>query len=361
MKTPSERAPDRTKSGADATDPKDPQADAPAASLREMIMGFRTTQLIYVAARLGISDLLEDGPQDIPTLASAAGAHPSALYRLLRALASLGIFAETHDGRFELTPLAATLRSNAPGSLRDMALLYGDGWLWRAYGDTLYSVATGAPAFEHVHGQPFFEYLRLNPEAASVFDGAMTAFSEQESGAVLAAYDFSWAGTVVDVGGGRGALLAAILKAHPRARGILFDRPGVIDSARETAPPEGVADRFSTTAGDFFQEVPVGGDLYVLKSVLHDWNDARSVEILKNCRAAMQPASRLLVIERVVPEGNQPAEAKLFDINMLVVAGGAERTRQEYGRILAAGGFELTGIFPTRAPMSIVEGTPRAA
>src|SRR5215210_121322 len=209
------------------------------------------------------------------------------------ALAGLGIFAETSDGRFELTPLAQTLRSDAPGSLRGLALLYGDEWLWDTYGRTSYSVTTGLPAFDLVHGQAFFEYLHLHPEAASTFDRAMTAFSEQESAAILASYDFSDAKNVVDVGGGQGALLAAILNAHPRAHGILFDQGTVVERARDLMVEGGVADRCLIVPGDFFEAVPGGGDVYVLKSVLHDWDDARSTAILKNCRDVMGPGSRL--------------------------------------------------------------------
>jgi len=336
----------------------DPQNPPPAAAVLHLIMGFRTTQLIYAAAKLGIADLLKDGPQDASAIASAVGAHPRALYRLLRALASLGIFAETTDGRFQLTAFAQTLRSDVPGSLRGLALLFGDEWLWQAYGRTLHSVTTGLPAFDLVHGQALFEYLHRRPEAASIFDQAMTANSEQESTAVLAAYDFSDAVNLVDVGGGQGALLAAILKAYPQAYGVLLDQGSVIDRARSVIDYAGVADRCAMMPGNFFEAVPDGGDLYVLKSILHDWDDRQSMTILKNCREVMRRGSRLLVIERVVPEGNEPSEAKLFDINMLVVTGGLERTEREYQKIFEAAGFELTRIIPTKAPVSIVEGVP---
>src|SRR5262245_37862159 len=221
----------------------DPQNPSPAAAVTDLIMGFRTTQIIYAAAKLGIADLLKDGPQDASAMASVIGAHPRALYRLLRALASLGIFAETTDGRFQLTAFAQTLRSDVPGSLRGVALSFGDEWVWHAYGRTLYSVTTGLPAFDVVHGQAVFEYLHRRPEAASVFDQAMTARSEQESTAVLAAYDFSDAVNLVDVGGGQGALLAAILKAYPQAHGVLFDQGRVIDHARNVIDYAGVTDR----------------------------------------------------------------------------------------------------------------------
>ena len=338
----------------------DPQNPSPATAVTHLIMGFRTTQIIYAAAKLGIADLLKDGPQDASAMASVIGVHPRALYRLLRALASLGFFAETIDGRFQLTAFAQTLRSDVPGSLRGLALLFGDEWLWRAYGMTLHSVTTGLPAFDLVHGQALFEYLQRHPEAASTFDQAMTANSEQESTAVLAAYDFSDAVNLVDVGGGQGALLAAILKAYPQAYGVLFDQGSVIDRARNVMDYAGVADRCAMTPGNFFEAVPEGGDIYVLKSILHDWDDRQSITILKKCLEVMKRGSRLLVIERVVPEGNEPSEAKLFDINMLVVTGGLERTEREYRKIFEAAGFDLTRIIPTKAPVSIVEGISRA-
>lgn len=321
-------------------------------------MGFRTTQLIHVAAKLGIADVLKDGPQDASALARAVGAHPRALYRLLRALASLGIFAETTDGRFQITPLAQTLRSDTPRSLRDLALLYGDAWVWDVYGRTLHSVVTGLPAFDRVHGRTLFEHLQRDAEAASAFDRGMTAYSEQESLAILGAYDFTDAVHLIDVGGGQGALLAAILAARPEARGVLFEQPDVVERAREVMRRAAVADRCAMVPGDFFEAVPGGGDLYLLKSVLHNWDDARSRTILRNCRDSMPSRSRLLVIERVVPEGGGASDAKLFDINMLVVLGGLERTTGEYRRLLEDTGFELRRVIPTQAPLSILEAIP---
>lgn len=242
---------------------RDDAQDAPAAEVaRRLIMGFRATQLVHVAAKLGIADLLKDGARDAATMATAVGAHPSALYRMLRALASLGIFAETSDGRFELTPVAETLRSDTPGSLRDLALLYGDEWVWSAYGRTLYSVMTGLPAFDLVHGQTLFEFLHLHPQAAATFDRGMTAYSEREAVAVIDAYDFSAVSNLVDVGGGEGALLAAILNAYPQANGVLLEESSVIDRARNVMAHAGVADRCAMKPGDFFEAIPDGGDVY---------------------------------------------------------------------------------------------------
>jgi O-methyltransferase domain/Dimerisation domain len=331
-----------------------------AATLQHLIMGFRVTQLIYVAAKLGLADHLDQGPQTPQVLAQAVGAEPRALYRLLRALASLGLFAETADGTFALTPLAQLLQTNVAGSLRSLALLYGEDWLWQAYGRMLYSVQTGQPAFEHAHGQLLFDYLYHHPTAAALFNEAMSGYSGQEAAAILAAYDFSDVTTVVDVGGGHGALLAALLRNRPHLSGMVLDRAPVIAGARRRLADAGLAARASCVAGDFFAAVPSGGDIYVLKSVLHDWDDAAALRILRTCRQAMAQHARLLVVERVIPPGNTAAEAKLFDINMLVVAGGQERMEREYDALLQAAGFNLTRIIPTRSPLSLIEGVPAA-
>ena len=327
--------------------------------LREQIMGFRTTQMIHVAAKLGLADLLAAGPRSVASLAAAAGAEPQALHRLLRALASLGIFAEDAEGAFMLTPQAELLRSDVQGSLRDVALLYGEDWLWQAYGAMTHSVRTGAPAFAKVHGQPFYGYLHAHPRAAAHFNAAMTGFSSHETAAILEAYDFSGARSVADIGGGHGALLAALLRAHPQMTGTLLDLPSVVAGASQVLGEMGIAERAQIRAGDFFDEAPRGADLYVMKSVLHNWDDIDALRILSTCRAAMAPEARLLVIERVVPEGNAPSEAKLFDINMLVVAGGRERTEPDYRRLLDQAGLALMRVAATRSPLSVIVATAR--
>lgn len=327
--------------------------------LREQIMGFRTTQMIHVAAKLGLADLLAAGPRPVADLAVAAGAEPQALHRLLRALASLGIFAEDEAGDFALTPRAELLRSDVQGSLRDVALLYGEDWLWQAYGTMTHSVRTGAPAFAKVHGQPFYGYLHAHPRAAARFNAAMTGFSSHETAAILEAYDFSRVRSVADIGGGRGALLAALLRAHPQMTGTLLDLPSVVADASQALDEMGIAERARILAGDFFDEAPAGADLYVMKSVLHNWDDIDAVRILATCRAAMAPEARLLVIERVVPEGNAPSEAKLFDIDMLVVAGGRERTEADYRRLFGEAGLALARVAGTRSPLSVIVATAR--
>src|SRR5262245_14813927 len=318
-----------------------------AATLRQLIMGFRVTELIVVAAKLGLADRLEHGPQTSQQLAYPVGAEPHALYRLLRALAGLGLFAETDEGAFALTPLAQLLQTNVAGSLRSLALLYGEEWLWQAYGGMLYSVQTGRPAFEQAHGQPLYDYLHDHPDAAALFNEAMSAYSAQEAAAILAAYDFCGVSTVVDVGGGRGALLAALLHEHPHLSGIVFDLAPVVADAQRQLADAGMAARATCVAGDFFDALPSGGDIYRLQSVLHNWDDAAALRILRTCRQAMAQQARLLVVERVIPPGNTSDEAKLFDINMLVVAGGQERTEREYDALFQAAGFNLTQTIPT--------------
>ncbi len=345
----------------DATRLHDSQPDATdAAALRNLIMGFRVSQLIHVAAKLGVADHLQAGPQTPDQLAPAVGAEPRALHRLLRALASLGLFAETADGAFTLTRSARLLQSNAAGSLRSVAILYGEEWVWQAYGRMLYSVQSGRSAFEQIHGHSMYDYLHDHPAAETAFNDAMTAFSAQEVAAILAGYDFSGIGTLVDVGGGQGALLSALLLAHPHLSAVLFDQPAVVAESGPVLAAAGLTTRVSCAAGDFFAEVPAGGDLYLLKSVLHNWDDAAYTKILRSCRRAMADHARLLVIERVVPPGNDPAEAKLFDINMLVMLGGQERTEREHRRLFEAAGFDLTRIIATRSPLSLIEGTPKA-
>jgi hypothetical protein len=330
----------------------------PAETLWQLIMGFRATQLIHVAAKLGLADHLRQGPRTPAQLAEAVGAEPQALHRLLRALASLGVFAETADGTFVPTPTARLLQTDAPGSLRALAILYGEEWLWDPYGRTLHAVRTGRPAFDHVHGQPLYDYLDRNPGAAAQFQDAMSGYSAQEAAAIVAAYDFSDATTVVDVGGGHGVLVAALLQAHGHLSGVVFDQAPVVAGAERALADAGVADRGACVAGDFFAAVPDGGDLYLLKSVLHNWDDAAAADILGRCRQAMAPHARLLVIERLVAPGNEPSEAKLFDINMLVVAGGRERTEAEYRALFRAAGLDLARVIPTHSPHSLIEGVP---
>ena len=329
----------------------------PPVTLLQMMTGYWVSQAIYVAAKLGIADLLVDGPRTADDLAAATEAHAPSLYRVLRALASVGVFTEATPGSFALTPLAELLRSGTPDSMRALAITYNEE-LYRAWGDVLHSVRTGQPAFEHDFGMPVFEYYAQHPEADRVLNEALAGYTTQLAGAVPNVYDFSPFGIVVDVGGGYGALLAAILRSNPTARGILFDQPHVVAGAEEHLASAGVADRCATVGGDFFIEVPAGGDAYVLSQILHDWDDERCVAILRHCRRAMPDHGRLLVVELVLPPGEEPFFGKWLDLHMLVVASGRERTAAEYGTLFRAAGFELARVVPTPAGPSVVEAVP---
>ena len=328
-------------------------------ALLHMLTGCWISQALYVAAKLNIADLLQAGPKSCTELAEATQMHAGALYRVLRALASVSVFVEDEAGCFRLTPLADLLRTDAPGSLRAFAMMLGAPEHWRAWEGVLHSVRTGQPAFDHVFGIPLFEYFPTHPEAARIFDDAMTSRSGQENTAIIAAYDFTAAHTVVDVGGGQGTLLASTLELYPHVRGILFDLPHVIASARIRMEGTGQAARWEWVAGDFFTAVPAGGDCYLLKKVIHDWDDERAQCILTNCRTAIADTGRLLLIEPLIPPGNETSFNKLLDLLMLVWnAGGRERTEREHQALLAAAGFHLSRVIPTRGGVSIIEAVP---
>jgi predicted O-methyltransferase YrrM len=332
--------------------------------LSQLLRGSLVTQLIAVAATLGIADLLQAGERSSADLAAHVGADPEALYRVLRALASLGIFAETEPGSFTLTPLAEPLQSDVPGSLRGSAMVYGQRWFWQPCGELLHSVRTGQSAFEYVHNQPLFAYLAQDDAAAASFNTHQTNMTRLDVGAMLDAYDFAPFTTIVDVGGGHGALTAAIAQACPQTHVILFDQATVVAGAPARLQAAGVEERCMLVAGDFFESVPAGGDAYVLKDIIHDWDEESALAILRNCRQAMtQQASRsgcLLIIEKVIPPGNAPFAGKLTDITMLLIAGGRERSAAEYQALLEQAGFTLRRIVPTRSPASIIEAVPSA-
>ena len=330
----------------------------PGVQVQQLISGYLLSQAIGVAADLGIADLLADGPKSSGELAEATGSHPRALYRLLRALAGVGIFTEVAPQTFGLTPMGETLRSDAPASLRARALHSCGDVQWRTWGQLGHSVRTGETAFKHVHGMENWQYQAQHPEANAMFNAFMTGASAQVAGAVVAAYDFSRFGTLVDVGGGLGQLLTTILAATTSLRGVLFDQPHVVADARSIPAGAGVADRCEIVGGSFFDSVPSGGDAYLLRSIIHDWDDDRSIAILSNCRRAMGPHGTLLLVEVVIPPGDTPSMGKLLDLEMLAVPGGQERTEEEYRALFEAAGFTLTQVVPTRAGASVIEGVP---
>ncbi len=328
----------------------------PSVAMLQMISGFWISRAIYLAAKLGIADHLRDGPKTVEELAAATGTHASSLYRVLRALASVGVFHEDGKRAFALTPLAETLRTDAPGSLRAFATVELGEEHYPAWGELLHSVKTGEIAFDRAFGMPVWKFFEENPDNAKTFNDAMTGFTLAVNDAVLSSYDFSSINKIVDVGGGHGSLIASILKTNPQMKGVLFDAPPVIEGARHRIRDEGIAERCEAVAGDFFESVPSGGDAYIVKWIIHDWDDERSVTILNNCHRAMAKNGRLLVVEAVVPHGSKPHFSKYMDLNMLVMTGGRERTEEEYRALLETSGFRLTRIIPTESPMSIIEG-----
>lgn len=326
--------------------------------MANMTSGYIVSQMIGIAAELGIADLLKDGPLESDQLAKTVGASPDALYRVMRALASVGIFSEVGDRCFQLTPLADCLRTGVPGSMRSWARAVVADHFWRAWQEFLYSVRTGQPAYEHVHGIGAFDYFSRNPDTGRVFDEAMTNFSATEIPAIVAGYDFSGIRKLVDVAGGHGSLLCAILRASPTIEGVLFDMPTVIEGARNAIAAEGLAGRCEVVGGDMFQVLPSGGDGYMMKHIIHDWDDGRSIQILKNCRSSMTREGRVLIIETVIQPGNQPDFFKLMDLAMLTLVGGRERTEEEFRSLLEQAGFRLGRVVPTQSPLRVIEGVP---
>jgi hypothetical protein len=317
------------------------------------------SRALYVAAELGIADLLAREPQTSAALAEACHAHAPSLGRVLRALASVGVFAEDEQGRFGLTPLAETLRSDTAGSLRALAQFYGAPWHTHAWDSLLHGVQTGETPIVHATGMSVFEYFMSHHDHFALFDQAMTGFSVAEADAVVAGYDFAGIARVVDVGGGHGYLLASILRANPALRGVLFDLPPVVDGAQALLDRLGVAERCEIVAGDFFQAVPAGGDAYLLKNIIHDFTDEQACIILSACRRAMGDGARLLLVQEVLPPGNAPSPGKLLDMQMLLI-GGRERTEAEYRALLESAGFALQRVVQLPAPLHIIEATPLA-
>jgi hypothetical protein len=318
-----------------------------------MLSGVALTHSIYAAARLGIADLLADGPRATEELASLTAVDPQSLYRLLRALASVGVFTEIAPATFALTSIAERLKTDAPDSLRAWAIFTGEITV-PCWGELMHSLRTGHPAFESVFGRSVFEHLKTHPADAAVFDHHQAQGGLALHAAVATSYDFSAIQTIVDVGGGNGSLVAAILKRHPGVRAAIFDLPHVIERARAAAHPT-LNSRCDYIGGSFFDTIPPGADAYLLSRVLHDWDDDRAATILTNCRRAMHAGARLLVMERIVPHGNEPHESKFMDLNMLIITGGRERTEHDYRALLERSGLRLTQITATQSEVSVVE------
>ena len=320
-----------------------------------MITGMVGAQAVYVAAELGIADHVKDSPRSPAELAQRTGAHPDSLHRLLRYLASEHIFAEDESGRFGLTPLAEMLRSDSPTRVRDVARMMGSEPA-RACTALLHSVKTGECAFEHVFGAPLFEYLGRHAEKAQVFDGAMIGIHGPETRPMIDAYDFSQFQSIVDIGGASGAVLLEVLRASPKSRGIAFDLPHIAEQGKARIAASDCAARCTAEGGDFFEAVPTGADCYMMRHIIHDWDDEKSAIILRRCREAMKPGGKVLVVEMVLPEGNEPHMGKMLDLVMLTCPGGRERTASEYDALFKRAGLKLTRIVPTASAVSVVEG-----
>ncbi|HLQ22633.1 MAG TPA: methyltransferase [Gemmatimonadales bacterium] len=329
----------------------------PAAAMMGLITGYWVSQAVGVVALLGVADQLGEGPRVSDDLARAVGADPQALYRVLRLLASLGVFAEAAPGSFALTPLGETLRSEAPDSVRNFAITETAPGHWLPWGRLQESVRSGRPMAREALGMELFDWYAQNPEEAGFFSAAMGNLSALAASELVRVYDFSAVRTVADVGGAHGVLLAAVLRANPAARGILFDLPHVIATAGGAVAEEELSQRCELVSGDFFEAVPDGADLHLLKQIVHDWDDERATRLLQNCHRALGPAGKLLLVEMVIPPENRPSPAQAMDLNMLVVLGGRERTEEEYQRLFQAAGFRLERVIPTHSPFSVIEAT----
>jgi O-methyltransferase domain/Dimerisation domain len=320
----------------------------PQETMLNLISGFWVVRSIYLAAELGIADWFDGQPKTIAQLAAATNTEPRSLYRLLRALASVGIFTEVSDQCFALTPLAATLQSNSPNSMRSVAMAQMGYVSSLGWSHGVHSLKTGEKTFDAVTGMAVWDYLAQHPEEAQTFSQSRNSIGIESALAVAASYDFSEMNTIVDVGGGHGSLLSTIVRSHPHLNGILFDLPDIIAIAD-------VDETIQPVTGNFFESVPTGGDAYLMRWILHDWDDEQSSLILKNCHQAMPDHAKLLLIESIILPGNEPSPAKFGDMIMLLLTGGQERSEEEYRSVLRSNGFELTRLIPTPSMLSIIE------
>jgi SAM-dependent methyltransferase len=334
----------------------------PALALYQMAIGHYLSRALDLAARLGVADLLAAGPRPADELAARTGTHADALRRVLRLLASVGVFREEEVGAFALTPLGEALRSDVPGSARASVMVFAGVGIQDSWKELEYCVRTGQPAFRK-RSPDADAFTDMDAEATKIFDEAMATFAPASAAAMAAAYDFSRFGQLMDVGGGNGAILIGLLGANPGLRGIVFDRAGAAERAREKIAAAGLAGRCRAVAGDFFERVPEGADAYLLKHVIHDWEDEKAVAILEKCRRAIKPDGKLLVAEGVYPpridSSLESRGAAANDVNMLVVSGGRQRSEQEFRSLYRAAGFELVRIVPTAARLALIEGVPR--
>lgn len=328
---------------------------APMEALMQLLFSVFTSRAVTFAADAGIADLLRDGPRSAGEIAEQLGYREEPVYRVLRALTVPGVFEEHPERRFALTPISQHLRSDGPGSVQALAAHFGFASFWHALAEIEHTMKTGGPSFEKANGAAVWDYFKQHPRESSVFDRAMTEASSSTAKPVATAYDFSDIRQLVDVGGGRGGLLAAILQQYPDLQGTLYDQEHVVEGAPALLREAGVEDRVTVEGGSFLDRVPEGADAYIMKAIIHDWDDAHSVKILRNCREAMAPDGRILVVNRVVTDQLQSDTAKIADLVMMIIAGGKERTKEEFSELLTAAGLKLVRIVPTDSIVSVIE------
>jgi hypothetical protein len=334
-----------------------PQTPPAHVGILQIMLGAQIAGAVACLAQLGIPDLVDGGPRSAFELAKQIGADPQALYRLMRATASVGVLTEGPDGKFSQTPLSAVLRSDATPSLRSFAMMGGREWHGRGWSHLEYCVRTGKQALDHVYGTHIFEFLKQHPEEGQIFNDAMTELSMIDGPAVADAYNFEGIGSILDVGGGHGLLLAIILKKNPQMRGTLYEMPHVLEGAAN-GPLKPVMDRCTLASGDMFSSVPAGADAYIMKHIIHDWTDEVCVQLLKACRKGVNPGGKLLVVDSVIKPGNDFSPDKFLDLQMLIFPSGCERTEKQFRELLAAAGWRLTRIIPTATADSVVEAVP---
>jgi SAM-dependent methyltransferase len=334
----------------------------PSATMLNLINGFQVARALFIAARLRLADLVHGGVSDCTALAALSNTDAPSLYRVLRVLVSAGVFEMDEHGNVKMNPLAQTLISDAPGSLRAWAISQIGDDPYKAWGDLMYSVQTGGVAFERVFGCDSWAHRAKHPQSAKDFDEGMASFVSTHNEALLNSYPFGELGAVVDVGGGDGKLLATLLAAHPAMRGVLFEQPRVIEKASQRMAAGGLTARCTVVAGDMFESVPAGGDAYILSRVLHDWTDERAIAILRNCRKAMAPGGKVLLVERVIPARIENSAAMRVlvasDLHMMVMNGGRERTETQYRALFAAADLTLTRVAPAGTAMNVIEAVP---
>jgi hypothetical protein len=333
------------------------QAAPPHVGMLQILNGAHVAGAVSCLAKLGIPDLVESGPKSAQELAAQIGAQADALYRLLRATACVGVLAEDSDGKFSQTPMSAVLRSGVQPSLRGLAIMGGREWHGRGWSHLEYSVKTGKQAIDKIYGMPIFDFFTKNPEEAQIFDEAMTGLSAIDGPAVADAYNFDGIGTIVDVAGGRGLLLATLLQRNPQLKGTLYEVPHVLAGVKDGALKP-FMDRCTLVSGDMFSSIPAGADAYIMKHIIHDWPDEACIKILKACREGVNPGGKLLVVDCVIHAGNDFSPGKFLDLQMLIFPSGRERTESEFRELLAASGWKLSRIIPTAAADSIIEGVP---